>query len=218
MTGMFDGDQSSAGRRERLLKMRDSKEAFTGKVGGAEISNGKSNMSNGFYPTPTNTGRSLGVASGGPQASRGGGAAAALDHGGAATYLTTSAGTIGSGLRSTRSGNVTPSITGSTTGEGFEKETASTGNFRQRVQVKRSTYELDIFCKFPIIDFMQNTKQRQFTFVCACDEQGECTDKYSVQIPQAFEFSRAKVTNDDFSSGRVSIVLPAVERNALSWD
>ncbi len=31
---MFDGDQSNAGRRERLMRKQDAKNAYTDKVGG----------------------------------------------------------------------------------------------------------------------------------------------------------------------------------------
>jgi len=213
---MFAGDVSIDGRRERLERARSLKDAYTNKIGGKAsfAENASSNVNSGIFTggasaAPTPSGRSQ---FGGQNASSFNPITGADPGHQFATPLSTHSSAFQPGKiapPSSRNADITSNVGGVIPGQTFSTKT----------NVTRTKFEVTVTTNggLPIVDMDTSEKRRQLIFHAIVDREGT-KERTAVQVPLSFDLKKAAFTSEDFDGGKVSLVVPAVNSNALSWD
>eukprot|EP00392_Amoebophrya_sp_AT5.2_P016439 g16701.t1 len=216
---MFAGDVSVDGRRERLERARGLKDAYTNKIGGKAYvpENATSNVNSGVFtggasgapPTPSGRSQYAGQAAATFNPITG---ADAGHH--FATPMSTQSSAFQPGKATPTpsarmNSNITNNVGGSIPGQTFTTTT----------NVTRTKFEVTVTTTtgLPIVDMTTSEKRRQLIFHAVVDRDGT-KESTSVQVPLSFDLKKAALTSEDFDNGRVSLVVPAINSNALSWE
>eukprot|EP00391_Amoebophrya_sp_Ameob2_P000317 CAMPEP_0179010210 /NCGR_PEP_ID=MMETSP0795-20121207/16679_1 /TAXON_ID=88552 /ORGANISM="Amoebophrya sp., Strain Ameob2" /LENGTH=211 /DNA_ID=CAMNT_0020705449 /DNA_START=102 /DNA_END=737 /DNA_ORIENTATION=+ len=206
-TSMFAGDVSVDGRRERLERARGLKDAYTNKIGGKAYvpENATSNVNSGVF---------TGGASGAPPAATFNPITGADAGHHFATPMSTQSSAFQPGKATPTpsarmNSNITNNVGGSIPGQTFTTTT----------NVTRTKFEVTVTTTtgLPIVDMTTSEKRRQLIFHAVVDRDGT-KESTSVQVPLSFDLKKAALTSEDFDNGRVSLVVPAINSNALSWE